>query len=98
MSQSSKVFLEDCFCLSSSLAAIDYTNTTNLLYSLFNCVSDYNFTYCSSPEELQGGEGQLQSCDRLLIHITTSVDKFTCQQSPTIKHFHTISSSSKGQF
>ena len=31
-------------------------------------MSDFNFTYCSSPGELQGGEGRLQSCDRLLIH------------------------------
>ena len=53
MSQSSKVHLEDCFCLSSSLAAIDYTNTTNLIYSLFNCVSDFNFTFRSSPGGLQ---------------------------------------------
>ena len=53
MSQSSKVFLEDCFCLSSSLAAIDYTNTTNRIYSLFNYVSDFNFTFRSSPGGLQ---------------------------------------------
>ena len=35
------------------MAAIDYTNTTNLIYSLFNCMSDFNFTYSSSPGELQ---------------------------------------------
>ena len=35
------------------MAAIDYTNTTDLIYSLFNCVSDFNFTYRSSPGGLQ---------------------------------------------
>ena len=53
MSQSSKVFLEDCFCLSSSLAATDYTNTSNRIYSLFNCVYDFNFTFGSSLGGLQ---------------------------------------------
>ena len=75
------------------MAATDPTNPTNLLDSLFNCVSDNNFTYCSSPEASQGGEGRLHSCDRLFIHITT--------HSPThltIKTFSYQINLIKGQF
>ena len=53
MSQSSKVFLEDCFCVSSSLAATDYTHTSNRIYSLFIYVCDFYFTFGSSIGELQ---------------------------------------------
>ena len=53
MSQSSKVFLEDCFFVSSSLAATDYTNISNRIYSLFNSVYDFNFTFGSSLGGLQ---------------------------------------------
>ena len=53
MSQSSKVFLEDCFSVSSSLAATDYTHTSNRIYSLFNYVCDFNFTFGSSLGGLQ---------------------------------------------
>ena len=52
MSQSSKVFLEDCFCVSSSLAATDYTHTSNRI-SLFIYVCDFYFTFGSSIGELQ---------------------------------------------
>ena len=53
MSQSSKVFLEDCFCVSSSLAATDYTHTSNRIYSLFIYVCDFYSTFDSSIGELQ---------------------------------------------
>ena len=53
MSQSSKVFLEDCFRVSSSLAATDYTHTSNRIYSLFIYVCDFYFTFGSSIGELQ---------------------------------------------
>ena len=82
--------------LSSSLAATDSTNPTNLYDSLFNqCVSDNNSTYCSSTEASHGGEGGLHNCDRLFIHITISVAKFhlTTITSPS-KHFYTKTTSS----
>ena len=94
-----KFSLKTAPCLSSSLAATDSTNPTNLLDSLFNCVSDNNFTYCSSPEASQGGEGRLHSCDRLFIHITNSIAKFHLSTiTLPSKHFHTKSTSSRVNF